>query len=66
LYAYTINGDAFSTAIKDQTIAKIKADLGKVDLVVYSLASPRRTDPVTGQVYSSVLKPIGSAHTSKT
>ncbi len=65
LYAYTINGDAFSTAIKDQTIAKIKADLGKIDLVVYSLASPRRTDPVTGQVYSSVLKPIGSAHTSK-
>ena len=65
LYAYTINGDAFSTAIKDQTIAKIKADLGKIDLVVYSLASPRRTDPVTGHVYSSVLKPIGSAHTSK-
>lgn len=65
LYAFTINGDAFSTAIKDQTIAKIKADLGKIDLVVYSLASPRRTDPVTGQVYSSVLKPIGSAHTSK-
>ena len=65
LYAYTINGDAFSTAIKDQTIAKIKADLGKIDLVVYSLASPRRTDPVTGQVYASVLKPIGSAHTSK-
>ena len=65
LYAYTINGDAFSTAIKDQAIAKIKADLGKIDLVVYSLASPRRTDPVTGHVYSSVLKPIGSAHTSK-
>ena len=65
VYAYTINGDAFSTAIKDQAIAKIKADLGKIDLVVYSLASPRRTDPVTGQVYSSVLKPIGSAHTSK-
>ena len=65
LYAYTINGDAFSKAIKDQAIAKIKADLGKIDLVVYSLASPRRTDPVTGHVYSSVLKPIGSAHTSK-
>ena len=65
LYAYTINGDAFSTAIKDQAIAKIKADLGKIDLVVYSLASPRRTDPVTGHVYSSFLKPIGSAHTSK-
>ncbi len=65
LYAYTINGDAFSTAIKEQALAKIKADLGKIDLIIYSLASPRRTDPVTGQVYTSVLKPIGAAHTSK-
>jgi enoyl-[acyl-carrier protein] reductase/trans-2-enoyl-CoA reductase (NAD+) len=65
LYAYTINGDAFSTAIKDKAIAQVKADMGKIDLVVYSLASPRRTDPVTGQVYYSVLKPIGAEHTSK-
>jgi len=65
LYAHTINGDAFSTACKEQVIAQLKKDLGKVDLVVYSLASPRRTDPVTGEVYSSVLKPIGAAYTAK-
>jgi enoyl-[acyl-carrier protein] reductase/trans-2-enoyl-CoA reductase (NAD+) len=65
LYAHTLNGDAFSTDIKSQVIEKIKADLGKIDLIVYSLASPRRTDPVTGTVYSSVLKPIGEAYTSK-
>jgi len=65
LYAHTINGDAFSTAIKDQVIQLLKDGIGKVDLVVYSLASPRRTDPVTGEVFSSVLKPIGKAHTSK-
>lgn len=59
LYAKSINGDAFSTEIKEQTIAQIKADLGQVDLVVYSLASPRRTDPVSGETYKSVLKPIG-------
>lgn len=65
LYAHTINGDAFSTEVKNQVIERLKSDMGKVDLVVYSLASPRRTDPVTGQVYASVLKPIGHAHTSK-
>ena len=59
LYARSINGDAFSTEIKEQAIAQIKADLGQVDLVVYSLASPRRTDPATGETYKSVLKPIG-------
>lgn len=65
LYAHTINGDAFSIEIKNQVIERLKSDLGKVDLLVYSLASPRRTDPVTGEVYSSVLKPIGNAHSSK-
>ena len=65
LYAHTINGDAFSTACKEQVIAQLKKDLGKVDLVVYSLAAPRRTDPVTGEVYSSVLKPIGAPYTAK-
>lgn len=65
LYAHTINGDAFSTEVKNQVIERLKNDMGKVDLVVYSLASPRRTDPVSGQVYASVLKPIGNAHTSK-
>ena len=66
LYAKSINGDAFSNEIKAQTIETIKADLGQVDLVVYSLASPRRTDPKTGQTYKSVLKPIGESFTNRT
>lgn len=66
LYAESINGDAFSDELKQQTIEKIKQDLGQVDLVVYSLASPRRTDPRTGVTYSSTLKPIGEAVTRKT
>ncbi len=59
LYAKSINGDAFSDEIKQKAIDTIKADLGQVDLVVYSLAAPRRTDPKTGEIYSSTLKPIG-------
>ena len=66
LYAHTINGDAFSDEIKSTVIEKIKADLGKVDLVIYSLASPRRTDPDTGEVFKSTLKPVGQAYTTKT
>ncbi|HLT88417.1 enoyl-ACP reductase FabV [Sphingobacterium arenae] len=66
LYAKSINGDAFSDEIKKQTIALIKEDLGQVDLVVYSLASPRRTHPKTGTVHTSVLKPIGQTFTDKT
>jgi len=65
IYAHTINGDAFSTACKEEVIAQLQKDMGKVDLVVYSLAAPRRTDPVTGEVYSSVLKPIGADYTAK-
>ncbi len=65
LYSETINGDAFSNEIKAKTIETLKAEMGKVDLVVYSLASPRRTDPETGEVYSSVLKPIGEGYTAK-
>ncbi len=65
LYAKSINGDAFSVAAKQQTIDIIKADLGEVDLVVYSLASPRRTDPISGNTYTSTLKPIGEAYTAK-
>lgn len=65
LYAKSINGDAFSDEIKQKAIATIKADLGQVDLVVYSLASPRRQHPVTGVVHSSTLKPIGAAATQK-
>jgi enoyl-[acyl-carrier protein] reductase/trans-2-enoyl-CoA reductase (NAD+) len=66
LYAKSINGDAFSDAIKEQTIAMIKADLGQVDAVIYSLASPRRTHPKAGITYSSVLKPVGPPFTAKT
>ena len=66
LYAETINGDAFSDESKAQTIDKIKANMGKVDLVIYSLASPRRTDPDTGVVYKSTLKPVGREYTTKT
>ncbi len=65
LYARSFNGDAFSDAVKEEVIAAIKADLGQVDCVVYSLASPRRTDPKTGEVYKSVLKPIGEVYTNK-
>ncbi|MFT5692037.1 MAG: enoyl-[acyl-carrier protein] reductase/trans-2-enoyl-CoA reductase (NAD+) [Oceanicoccus sp.] len=59
LYAKSINGDAFSNEVKQKTIEMIKSDLGQIDLVVYSLASPRRTHPDTGVTYSSTLKPIG-------
>ena len=65
LYAKSINGDAFSDEIKEKVIALIKEDLGQIDLVVYSLAAPRRTHPKTGVVHSSTLKPIGSDTTQK-
>ncbi|HEY2022647.1 enoyl-ACP reductase FabV [Paraburkholderia sp.] len=61
LYATSINGDAFSDEVKARTIDIIKRDLGQVDLVVYSLAAPKRRHPKTGEVFSSVLKPIGHA-----
>lgn len=65
LYARSFNGDAFSDAMKQEVIAAIKADLGQVDCVIYSLASPRRTHPKTGEVFKSVLKPIGEVYTNK-
>jgi enoyl-[acyl-carrier protein] reductase/trans-2-enoyl-CoA reductase (NAD+) len=66
LYAKTLNGDAFSNELKQQVIDTLKSDMGKVDLVIYSLASPRRTDPETGEVYKSTLKPVGQAYKTKT
>jgi enoyl-[acyl-carrier protein] reductase/trans-2-enoyl-CoA reductase (NAD+) len=60
------NGDAFSNEIKQQTIQLIREQLGKIDLVVYSIASPRRTHPETGETFTSVLKPIGQSFTDKT
>jgi len=59
LYAKSVNGDAFSQAVKQLTVDTIKADLGQVDLVIYSIASPRKTDPVTHEIFNSTLKPIG-------
>ncbi len=59
LYAKSINGDAFSDEIKQKTIDVIKEDLGQVDLVVYSLASPVRKHPKTEVLHRSTLKPIG-------
>jgi enoyl-[acyl-carrier protein] reductase/trans-2-enoyl-CoA reductase (NAD+) len=66
LYAKSINGDAFSDEIKRRTVEMIREDLGQVDLVIYSLASPRRTHPVTGVTSKSVLKPIAGTFSSKT
>jgi enoyl-[acyl-carrier protein] reductase/trans-2-enoyl-CoA reductase (NAD+) len=66
LYAKSINGDAFSDAIKQQVIETIKADLGQVDAIIYSLASPRRVHPKTGIIAKSTLKPIGERFTAKT
>ena len=66
LYAENINGDAFSDDIKRQAIERLRADLGPVDLVIYSLASPRRTHPRTGATHKSVLKPVGVSYTNQT
>lgn len=66
LYAKSINGDAFSNEIKEQTLNLIKQDLGQIDLVIYSLASPVRKHPDTGVRYKSTLKPIGASFTDKT
>ena len=66
LYAKSINGDAFSNEVKQQTIDLIKTDLGQIDLVIYSLASPVRMHPATGILYRSSLKPIGKTFTNKT
>lgn len=66
IYAKTINGDAFSDDIKNKTIEIIKQDLGQVDMVIYSVASPRRIHPHTGQTFYSVLKPIGQSYKNKT
>ncbi|MEK3769873.1 enoyl-ACP reductase FabV [Paenibacillus sp. FSL R5-0887] len=66
LKSHSIVGDAFSDAIKEKTIELIKAEYGTVDLVVYSVASPRRTHPVTGETFSSVIKPVGTAYSNKT
>ena len=64
--ASDVNGDAFSDDLKRETIGRIKQELGKVDVLVYSLASPRRYHPRTGAEHQSVLKPIGEPYRGKT
>lgn len=66
IYAKSINGDAFSNEVKNRTIEMIQSDLGKIDLVIYSLASPVRMHPTTGVLHRSALKPIGQSFTNKT
>jgi len=66
LKSYSVTGDAFSSETKDKTIELIRTELGKVDLVIYSVASPRRVDPQTGEMVNSVLKPIGKSFTNQT
>jgi enoyl-[acyl-carrier protein] reductase/trans-2-enoyl-CoA reductase (NAD+) len=66
LKALNLNGDAFSDDIKRQALDLIHREMGPIDLIVYSLASPRRTHPRTGAVHKSVLKPVGQSYTNKT
>lgn len=66
LLVASLNGDAFSDDTKKQAIEIVRRQLGPLDLVVYSLASPKRTDPRTGAVYNSALKPIGQVFSSRT
>mgnify|MGYP006386203329 FL=1 len=65
LKSVTINGDAYSNEVREQVIAEIKKLGKKVDLLVYSLASPVRTDPETKVLYKSVIKPIGQSYSGK-
>jgi len=66
LFAKSFNGDAFSDEMRQKVVTGISKDLKTIDLVVYSLASPRRVDPRTGKVNKSVLKPLGQPYTNKT
>jgi enoyl-[acyl-carrier protein] reductase / trans-2-enoyl-CoA reductase (NAD+) len=64
--AWNVNGDAFSEEIKTEVVRLVKENLGQVDFFVYSIAAPRRIDPVTGEIYASAIKPIGKKFTAKT
>jgi enoyl-[acyl-carrier protein] reductase/trans-2-enoyl-CoA reductase (NAD+) len=66
LSAWSINGDAFSTQTKSEVVRLVKEKLGQIDFLVYSIAAPRRIDPETGDIYSSVIKPIGQPFTART
>jgi len=65
LYAKSINGDAFSEEVKNEVMKTLKQDLGQIDLLIYSLAAPRRVHPKTGKISKSTLKPIGARYTNK-
>jgi len=65
LYADHLNGDAFSDELKQQAVEKIKTNMGPIDLLVYSIGAPRRTDPKTGETHKSALKPIGRDYSNK-
>lgn len=65
LYAKSVCGDAFSDRIKRHVVKDIKKDLGQVDMVIYSLASPRRKHPRTGETFKSTLKSIQGAYSNK-
>ena len=65
LPAWNINGDAFSDDTKAQVEQIVRDHLGQIDFLVYSIAAPRRIDPDTGEIYSSVIKPIGGTFTAK-
>ena len=66
LPAWNVNGDAFARETKSEIMAIIKDKLGQIDCLIYSIAAPRRIDPATGEIFSSVLKPIGRPFTAKT
>lgn len=66
LTAFSINGDSFSDEVKAETVRRIRDEMGKVDLILYSIAAPRRIDAATGQIYSSVVKPIGQVFSGMT
>ena len=65
-FAQSLNGDAFSDEMKTEAIDQLKTDFGKIDILVYSIAAPRRVHPNTGVSHESVLKPIGASYTGKT
>ena len=66
IYAKTFDGDAFADEMRERVIETIKADLGSIDLLVYSLAPPVRPHPRTGELHRSVIKPLGEAFETKT
>ncbi|MFO7904091.1 MAG: enoyl-ACP reductase FabV [Planctomycetota bacterium] len=63
---WNLNGDAFANDTKAQVVEQIRQTMGQVDFLVYSIAAPRRVDPETGEIHTSVIRPIGQSYTAKT